>query len=90
MFSVVSRCFQLMSARTEHSWRRYSNVVISPPVADMSWDSFRSASRLIELGEQSAMAAMPAIKKWLAQPLPAGAPAPELKTTALPSAIRST
>jgi NTE family protein len=59
MLSVVSRCFQLMSARTENSWRRYSNIVISPPVADMSWDSFASASRLIKLGEESAMAAMP-------------------------------
>ena len=46
MLSVVSRCFQLMSARTENSWRRYSNIVISPPVADMAWDSFASASRL--------------------------------------------
>jgi hypothetical protein len=41
---------------------------------------------MIELGEQSAMAAMPAIKKWLAQP----APVSEFKTTALPSAVRST
>ncbi len=65
MFSVVSRCFQVMSARTENSWRRYSNVVISPPVAHMSWDSFASATRLIELGEQAAMAAMPTIQKWL-------------------------
>jgi predicted acylesterase/phospholipase RssA len=89
MFSVVSRCFQLMSARTEHSWRRYSNVVISPPVADLSWDSFRSASRLIELGEQSAMAAMPAIKKWLAQPLPVSAAKSEREPSALPSPIRS-
>jgi NTE family protein len=90
MLSVISRCFQLMSGRTEHSWRRYSNVVISPPVADMSWDSFASASRMIELGEQCAMAAMPAIKRWLAQPAPTPAPAPELKTTAMPSAVRST
>lgn len=89
MLSVVSRCFQLMSARTEHSWRRYSNVVISPPVAHMSWDSFRSASRLIELGEQSAMAAMPAIKKWLAQPAPVPAPKPEQVPSALPSIVRS-
>lgn len=90
MLSVVSRCFQLMSARTENSWRRYSNIVISPPVAHMSWDSFASANRLIELGEQSALAAMPEIKKWLAQPLPKHAPA--LKTRALPSAsaIQST
>jgi NTE family protein len=65
MFSVVSRSFQIMSSRTEHSWRRYSNVVIQPPVANMSWDSFASANRLIELGEQAAQAAMPTIKKWL-------------------------
>ncbi|HTS47216.1 MAG TPA: patatin-like phospholipase family protein [Bryobacteraceae bacterium] len=61
MFSVVSRCFQVMSARTEHSWRRYSNVVIAPGVANMSWDSFPSAKRLIELGEQAAQAALPDI-----------------------------
>jgi predicted acylesterase/phospholipase RssA len=76
-----------MSSRTENSWRRYSNIVISPPVADMSWDSFASASRLIELGEQSAMAAMPAMKKWLTQRMPAAER--ELKTSAVPSAIQS-
>ena len=89
MLSVVSRCFQLMSARTENSWRRYSNVVITPPVAGMTWDSFANAKRLIELGEQSAMAAMPEIKKWLAQP----APVPrvgQLETRVVPDAIRST
>jgi len=90
MLSVVSRCFQLMSARTEHSWRRYSNIVISPPVADMSWDSFASASRMIELGEQCAMAAMPAIKKWLAQPVPVSEPKPKHAPSTLPSAVRST
>jgi NTE family protein len=89
MFSVISRCFQLMSARTENSWRRYSNMVITPPVADMAWDSFTSANRLIELGEQSAMAAMPEIKRWLAQPAPSPAPVPELKAPAMPSAIRA-
>ena len=61
MFSVVSRCFQVMSARTENSWRRHSNIVIAPSVANMSWDSFASAKKLIELGEQAAEAAIPEI-----------------------------
>lgn len=61
MFSVVSRCFQVMSSRTEHSWRRFSNVVIAPLVGNMTWDSFPSAKRLIELGEQAAQAALPQI-----------------------------
>ena len=77
MLSVVSRCFQVMSSRTENSWRRYSSVVISPPVADMSWDSFASATRLIELGEQAALAVMPTIKNWLWAP-PATEASPRL------------
>jgi NTE family protein len=68
MLSVVSRCFQIMSGRTQNSWRRYSNIVIAPPVADMSWDSFASAKKLIQLGEQAARSALPAIEKWLASP----------------------
>jgi len=70
MLSVVSRCFQIMSGRTENSWRRYSSVVIAPPVADMSWDSFANAKKMIQSGEQAARAAMPAILKWLAAPIP--------------------
>jgi NTE family protein len=65
MLSVVSRCFQIMGTRTEHDWRRYSNVVIVPPVANMSWDSFDNAKKMIELGEQATMAAMPTIQRWL-------------------------
>jgi len=82
MLSVVSRCFQIMSGRTQNSWRRYSNVVIAPPVADMAWDSFAGAKRLIQLGEQAARAAMPAIQKWLAS----AAPAPDTNAKAEPLA----
>lgn len=83
MFSVVSRCFQVMSSRTEASWRRYSDVVIAPPVANMTWDSFVSAKKLVELGERAALAALPAIRKWL----PAADPAIESKTKSLPVTV---
>ena len=69
MLSVVSRCFQIMGARTELNWKRYSSVVITPPVANMAWDSFDSAKKLIDLGEQAAMAVMPTIKRWLGLPV---------------------
>ncbi len=78
MFSVVSRCFQVMSSRTEHSWRRYSSLVLAPAVANMTWDSFSDAKKLIELGEQAALAAIPAIMKWL--PALSAAPEPASKT----------
>src|SRR5260370_35400149 len=76
MFGVLSRCFQLMSARNENDWRRYSNVVIKPPVANMAWDSFASAKNLIAAGEKAAMEAMPAIKRWQPTPIPPPAAAP--------------
>jgi NTE family protein len=68
MFSVVSRCFQVMSTRTEHSWRKHSSVVITPAANGMTWDSFSDAKKLIELGEQAAMAVIPTIQKWLGAP----------------------
>jgi NTE family protein len=65
MLSVVDRCFQVMSARLEPEWRRYADVVITPDVADIGWDSFMSASKLIELGEKAALSALSSIRRWL-------------------------
>src|SRR5258708_39640478 len=70
MFSVLSRCFQLMSARNENDCRRYSNVVIKPPVANMAWESLYSAKNLIAPGEQAGMEANATIKRTLATPMP--------------------
>ncbi len=64
MLSVVTRCFQIMNGRTEAQWRRYSNVVISPDVKDVSWNSFESAHQLIEAGADAARAALPQILRW--------------------------
>jgi len=85
MLSVVNRCFQVMSLRNEDGWRKYSNVVIRPSVGCMSWDSFASASKMIELGEQAALAAIPAIKKWLALEPPENVPG--LSPSTLPVAL---
>jgi len=65
MLAVVNRCFQVMSVRTERDWRRHSNIVIAPQVADLSWNSFADAKSLVESGERAALSALPAIKKWL-------------------------
>jgi len=67
MLSVVTRCFQIMTARTESQWRRYSNVVITPEVKEIGWNSFESAHLLVEAGERAAKAVMPQILRWLAK-----------------------
>ena len=86
MFSVISRSFQVMSSRTENEWRRYSNIVIAPPVSHMSWDSFASAKQLIVAGEQAAEEAMPQIKRWLTGRV--AIPVRNAKTKPLPVAVR--
>ena len=40
VFQVVNRCFQIMQARTEESWRRESDLVIAPDVRRVEWDGF--------------------------------------------------
>jgi NTE family protein len=72
---VVSRCFTILSARTQHEWRRHSSVVIEPDVSHVSWDSFASSSQLIEAGERAAETAVPSILKWLKKPVAAARPA---------------
>jgi NTE family protein len=65
IFAVVNRCFQVMGARLENEWRKYTDLVITPAVGDMAWDSFENAGTMIELGEKAALAALPTIKQWL-------------------------
>ena len=65
MFQVVNRCFQIMQARTEASWRAHSDLVIAPDVRGIPWDGFSSGTRMVEAGEAAARAALAAIQAWL-------------------------
>jgi hypothetical protein len=65
MFHVINRCFQIMHARNEFSWRQHSDLVIEPDVRGMEWDAFGSALPLIKAGEQAALEALPRIRRWL-------------------------
>jgi len=67
MLAVIQRCFQFMSERLQGEWRKHAQLVIEPDVADVGWDSFISAQKLIEMGEQAALAAVPTIQGWLNQ-----------------------
>lgn len=69
--SVMSRCFEILCARTQYEWRRYSSLVLEPDVADVPWDGFGSSSKLIAAGERATEAAMPQIFNWLRRPWPA-------------------
>jgi NTE family protein len=65
VFQVVNRCFQIMETRTEDTWRRDSDLVITPDVSHVQWDGFNCGEEMVKAGELAAMAALPAIRKWL-------------------------
>ena len=68
VFQVVNRCFQIMQTRIEDGWRAQSDLVIAPTVSAVEWDGFQCGPALIEAGEAAAEAAIPDIRKWLAEP----------------------
>lgn len=65
MLQVVNRCFQILQSRAEESWRRHSDIIVTPDVTGVAWDGFRSGVEMIEAGERAAEAVVPQIKKWL-------------------------
>lgn len=76
MLQVVNRCFQILQNRAEVAWRRDADLIITPHVASVAWDGFKSGVEMIEAGEKAAEAALPEIRKWLT---PATAAASGLK-----------
>jgi len=64
VFQVVNRCFQIMQSQTEESWRRESDLVITPDVSKIDWDGFGCGPEMLKAGEAAALAALPAIQKW--------------------------
>jgi NTE family protein len=65
MLQVVNRCFQILQSRAEESWRKYSDVILSPDVTGVAWDGFKSGSEMMKAGECAAEAILPQIRKWL-------------------------
>jgi NTE family protein len=64
VFQVVNRCFQIMQSRTEESWRRESDLVVTPDVTRIDWDGFGCGPEMLKAGETAAVAALPAIRAW--------------------------
>src|SRR3954451_1305764 len=47
VFQVVNRCFQILQARTEESWRRQGDLVVAPDVTRVEWDGFGSGAAMV-------------------------------------------
>jgi NTE family protein len=78
VFEVVNRCFQILQTRNEDSWRKDSDLVISPDVSDIDWNGFGCGPKMIEAGRAAALAALPQIQSWFPTPVTALVPVREL------------
>src|SRR3979409_2738999 len=59
VFQVIRRCFQIMQGRNEKSWRKASDLVITPNLRSVEWDGFESGPELVKAGEMAGIAALP-------------------------------
>jgi NTE family protein len=82
VFQVVNRCFQIMQCRTEDSWRRESDLIVTPDVSRIDWDGFACGPEMIRAGETAAELALPTIRGWY----PEGRPEPQYTMLPGPSA----
>ena len=64
MFQVVRRCFQIMQRHTESGWRAASDLVLTPDLKSIDWNSFGAGEELVSAGEAVALAALPVIRSW--------------------------
>jgi len=65
MFQVINRCFQILQTRAEDSWRKQSDLVITPAVRSVQWDGFGNGPDLVAAGAAAALDALPTIQAWL-------------------------
>jgi NTE family protein len=63
-FQVIRRCFQIMQARSEASWRDDSDLIITPDLLAVDWNGFEAGPALVDAGAEAALAALPEIESW--------------------------
>jgi NTE family protein len=66
VFQVVCRAVSAAQKHQLDTWERHADLVIRPDVQSLSWDDFHRANEAIEAGELAARAALPRIRKLLA------------------------
>lgn len=74
IFDVIGQCFSIAQNMNCAASRNCADLVIEPDVTGFRYDAFEQSSALVKIGEASARAALPEIRKWLDQPAAQKAP----------------
>jgi NTE family protein len=69
LFDVIGQSFAIAQDAMASVWRSAADLVVEPDVAGFAYDDFKRADDLMRSGELAMRAALPEVKKWLAQPV---------------------
>ena len=83
IFDVIGQCFAIAQNMNCAQARGCADLIIEPDVTGYRYDDFEHSSDLVLLGERSARAALPEIRKWI-EPAPVVKPVPSHSTLAQP------
>jgi NTE family protein len=67
LFDVIGQSFAIAQDAMAGVWRSAADLVVEPDVAGFAYDDFKRADDLMRSGEVAMRAALPAVRKWLAQ-----------------------
>ena len=81
LFDVIGQCFAIAQEMNCSVWKEAADLVIDPDVNGYKYDDFERSADLICAGEMATRAALPEIRKWLAQPEPIRKAQPALTTS---------
>ena len=70
IFDVIGQCFSIAQNMNCAASRDCADLVIEPDVTGFRYDAFEQSAALVKIGEASARAALPEIRKWIEQPAP--------------------
>jgi NTE family protein len=68
LFDVIGQCFAIAQDMNCGVWKAAADLTIDPDVNGYKYDDFARSSDLIRAGQTATQAALPEIRKWLAQP----------------------
>jgi NTE family protein len=64
IFDVIGQCFSISQEQNCASARLSADLLIEPDVTGYRYDDFEHSAAMVEIGEQSARAALPELRKW--------------------------
>jgi NTE family protein len=66
LFDVIGQCFAIAQDNSSTLWRPWADLVLEPDVNAYKYDDFEHACEMIAAGETAMRAALPEVRKWLA------------------------